>query len=349
MIFFALHPAARLHLKKPGPWLALLIFGVCTLPVVIWNTQHHWITVHDVTGDAGLHSAWHPTLQYFLEFVASEAGLLNPIFFLAALWAVAVAWQRRAEKPLWFFLFCMSVPLFFGYWLYSFHSRVLPNWIAAAVPPMFCLMVAVWRESRIRVQPWLATGLVLGIAASLFMYDSDLLGRLGVSKLPGDADPSHRVRGGRETAQLIESERAKFDPSAFILADHYGRTGIYSFYSPPARAAANTSPPLVYCLDSDTPIDQFPFWDSYDYRAHRRGDNALFVLPLEYYKLESGWVWKWLRHEPVAYRGVAPPPPVPSRVAGEFESVTNLGVREIKLSDGRVFHRIELFGCYHLK
>ena len=42
-------------------------------------------------------------------------------------------------------------------------------------------------------------------------------------------------------------------------------------------------------------------------------------------------------------------PAMPGRVAGEFESVTNLGVREIKLSDGRVFQRVQLFGCYHLK
>jgi hypothetical protein len=36
-------------------------------------------------------------------------------------------------------------------------------------------------------------------------------------------------------------------------------------------------------------------------------------------------------------------------MADEFESVTNLGIREIKLRDGRVFHRVQLFGCYHLK
>ena len=27
----------------------------------------------------------------------------------------------------------MGAPLFLGYWLYSFHSRILPNWIVAAV------------------------------------------------------------------------------------------------------------------------------------------------------------------------------------------------------------------------
>jgi hypothetical protein len=40
---------------------------------------------------------------------------------------------------------------------------------------------------------------------------------------------------------------------------------------------------------------------------------------------------------------------VPTRIADEFESVTNLGVHDVKLKDGRVFQRVELFGCYHLK
>ena len=61
-----------MHLRKPGPWLALLVFLICTLPVVIWNAQHGWITVHHVAGDAGLHGQWHPTLRYFLGFLSAR-------------------------------------------------------------------------------------------------------------------------------------------------------------------------------------------------------------------------------------------------------------------------------------
>jgi len=46
---------------------------------------------------------------------------------------------------------------------------------------------------------------------------------------------------------------------------------------------------------------------------------------------------------------IPPPRPAPERIAAQFESVTNLGVREITLGDGRVFQRVQLFGCYHLK
>ena len=200
-----------------------------------------------------------------------------------------------------------------------------------------------------RVKPWLAAGLLLGIAASVFMHSTDLLGRLAANKLPGDADPSHRMRGWRETALLVESERARFDTNAFIIADHYGTTGLYSFYSPAARTAAIAHAPLVYCLDSPTTINQFPFWDEYNYRDLRRGQNALFVLRLEPYKLESGWLLKWLRREPISLRETVLWQSSPPWLTDEFESVTNLGVREIKLADTRVFQRVQLFGCHHLK
>src|SRR5262249_51682756 len=105
---------------------------------------------------------------------------------------------------------------------------------------------------------------------------------------------------------------------------------------------------LVYCLDSSQPINQFAFWDSYNYRAHRQGENALYVVRLNPYPLEQGWFGKWLRHEQI-FTEVPPPMPVPERIADEFASVTNLGIKEVTLRDGRVFKRLQIFGCYHLK
>jgi membrane-associated phospholipid phosphatase len=359
ILFFCLQPGARIHLKKIGPWLALGIFALSTLPVIIWNSQHHWTTVIHVLGDAGLlNPARAPisfieqiqnSLGYFGEFTGLEALLLNPIFFIAALWAMWGAWKQRAEKPLWFFLLCMSAPLFFGYWLYAFHSRVLPNWIAAAVPPMFCLTVAYWNESKLRVKPWLAAAMLLGLVASVFMHDSRLLGRMVGQPLPGDADPAHRSAGWREAARLVEIERARFDTNAFIIADHYSTTGLYSFYSEPARNGATTAKPLVYCLDSDAPMNQFFFWDEYQYPKHRQGENAIYVIRLDPYKLERGWIWKWLKNEPVGFREIPAARTVPPRLAAEFETITDLGIREIKVRDGRIFQRVQLFGCTHLK
>jgi membrane-associated phospholipid phosphatase len=348
MIFFALHAPARVHLRKPGPWLALGVFALCTLPVLIWNSQHSWVTIDHVAGNAQLGKKWEPTLKYFGEFLGGQAGLLNPVFFFAALWAGFGAWKHRAEKPLWFYFFCLGAPLFYGYWLYSLHSRVQPNWPVAAVPPMFCLMALYWHERPREAARLFVAGLMVGIPIVALLHSSSLT-RLLVARLPGDVDIAHRTYGWRETALVVESERAKFDPSSFIIADGYQDPGLFTFYSPAARAAISQPNPLVYPLDSDKPANQFFFWDEYNYRKHRRGDNAIYVTEVDYYKLEHGWLWKWLHHQPLSYRDIPPLDPPPKRLTSEFESVTNLGVREIKINDGRIFHRIQIFGCYHLK
>jgi membrane-associated phospholipid phosphatase len=353
VIFFVFWPPARIHLRKAGPWLALLVIAFCTLPVVIWNARHGWITIHHVAGNAGLNGQWHPTLRHFTDFVLQEFGLLNPVFFIGALWAMIAFWKFRRERPLWLYLFCLGAPVFLGHLLYSLHSRILPNWIAPAILPMFCLMVVFWDE-KIRngsrwVKPVLAAGLTLGLAAIAIMYQSNFIGRLAGAPLPGEKDPLRRVRAWTVEARLVEAERAKLqtpDRPAFIICSHYGITGLYSFYIPQAHDALKTKP-VVYYESSDTPENQFYFWPEYNYLNQRKGQNAIFVSRADLYVLEKGWVWKWLAHEPLAFT-TPPPGTLPARIAGEFESVTDLGEQDVKLGD-RVIDRIHLWACHNLK
>ena len=353
-ILFALWPAARAHLRRPGPWLALLVFLVCTTPVILWNAQHGWITLHHVAGNAGLDKRWQPTMRYFWDFFFVEAGLLNPVFFAGALWAMLAFWKQRREHPLWLYFFCMGAPLFLGYWLYAFHSRILPNWIAPAILPMFCLMVVYWDERRragLRlVKSFSALGLALGFFAVAILFQSNLIGKIAGQLLPGEKDPLRRVRAWRPTTALVEGEREKLAAQgkpAFIIADHYGMTGLFTFYLPRAKAAW-PSGPLVFCTDSDEPLNQLYFWPDYDYRAQRRGQNAIYVTELDPYPLESGWFLKWLTHQKVGYGIVPAPFPKPPRMLKEFESVTDLGEFEIKIGN-RVFRRLHLWACYNLK
>jgi membrane-associated phospholipid phosphatase len=370
-IFFALWAAARPHLRKRGPWLALLVFLICTTPVVFWNWRHGWITVHHVAGNAGFHSQWHPTLRYFWDFIFQELALLNPFFFIGALWAMIGFWKFRRERPLWLYLFCMSAPVFLGHWLYSFHSRILPNWIAPTVLPMFCLMVAYWNERRRLARPFLAFGLVLGFFAFAFMHQSKLVGKITGDMLPGSEDPTRRVQAWKQEAAFVEAEREKLQQTggpAFIICGHYGITGLYSFYIPEAKVAL-PSEPLVYSADSDAPENQFYFWPEYNYLDQRKGQNAIFVSEADLYKLESGWPliweqhtlfpkfdfqklkngwpWKWLTHQPIR-RTTPEPVSLSPHIAQQFESVADLGEHDIELG-GRVFHRVHLWACYDLK
>jgi membrane-associated phospholipid phosphatase len=332
VVFFALWPPARRHLRRPGPYLALLINLVCSLPVLIWNWQHQWITVTHVAAVAGAGSAWKPTLRYLGEFLGAEAGLMNPVFFVATIWAAIAFWRRGRHDPRLVYFFSMGAPLFLSYLLHSFRSRVLPNWIAPSVLPLFVIMVIYWdtrwRLGSARIKPWLVTGLALGFTAVLLFHDTNLVRKLTGWSLPIKLDPLHRVRGWKDVARVVADARQDLlveGKPVFIIGDHYSLVGEISFYLPEAREAVTSDPLVFYRTDSRGAVNQFHFWPSYE---NRKGQNAIFVRELD--------------------RDNPRPRPVPPEVAEQFASVTELGVRNV-LYQRRVLWPIQLFACRDLR
>ena len=352
MLFFALWKPARVHLRKPGPYLAVLVFAICTLPVLIWNAQHEWITATHVAQNASLDKRWRPMMRYFWEFLGSELGLLNPVFLIAALWASIAFWRRRQEKPLWLYFFCMGAPVFFGHVAYSLHSHIMPNWIAPAVVPMFCLMVVYWDARWCAgwrgAKRWFVAGMVWGAVVIVLLHESNLIGKLAGRALPAQLDPLRRVRAWKESTAIVAAARRKLEADgkpAFLIAHHYGVTGLLTFYLPAAREAAV---PLVYVRSSPYPNNQFFFWPEYRYQTNRKGQNAIYVTEVGLYQLEKGWLWKLLSGREVNLTEGDSPQPAPAWLVEEFETVADLGVYDVKL-DGRVFRRLQLFECQHLR
>lgn len=330
-VFFVLWPPARKHLRRPGPYLALLVNLVCALPVLIWNSQHQWITVTHVAGTAGLGSAWQPTLRYVGEFLGAEAGLLNPVFFGGTVWAAIAFWRRGRHDPRLVYFFSMGAPLFLAYLLHSFRSRVLPNWIAPSVLPLFCFMVIYWdtrwRLGTAKLKPWLIAGLALGFTAAVLGHDTDLIQKLTGRLLPVNQDPLHRVRGWSDVACVVGEARQELlaeGKPVFIIVGHYGLVGTISFYLPEARATVEKDP-LVFFRTSPVPLNQFYFWPGYE---NRKGENAIFVRELD-------------RDTP---RFV----PVSPELEHQFESITELGVSNV-LYHGRVLRPLQIYACRSLR
>jgi membrane-associated phospholipid phosphatase len=330
-VLFCLWPPARKQLRRPGPYLALLVCALCALPVLIWNAQHDWITVQHVANDnAKLDKPWHPTLKYLLEFLGGEFCLLNPVFFVATGIAAIGFWRERPRDLRLVYFFSMGAPLFLVYLLFTLHSRVQLNWIAPSVLPLFCLMVlywdAIWQRRGRQVKVWFAAGLSLGLAAVVLLHDTDLIGKFSGYFLPSDKDPLRRVRAWAETARLVGEARktllAEGKP-VFIVGAHYGITSQIAFHLPEAKAVMHDNP-LVFYLCTDQPVNQFYFWPCY---RERKGDNAIFVQELD-------------------LRNPEPIPP-PTELDKEFASVTRLGIFEARYR-GRVMRHIQLFACRDL-
>ena len=327
VVFSCLWSTARRQWRRPGPYLALLVNAACALPVLLWNAQHDWITLTHLHDRAGLSEPWRPTARFLLDFTASEAALLNPVFFGGMLWAAVAVWRKRRHNPFLMYLWSMGAPLFIIFWLYTLRARVQPNWIAPAVLPLFCVMVAYadsrWRAGVQQIQRWLVAGLALGLPVVVLAHDTNLVGKIIGRPLPPKFDPLRRVRAWREMAQVVGDARrallAEGKP-AFVIGDHYGISGLLSFYLPEAKAGVPAHP-LVYCLSSDKPANQFGLWPGY---AGRKGQNAIYVQHL-----------------------YVPQPP-PEQLVREFGSVSDLGVKEV-VYRGRVLRRIQLFACRDLR
>jgi 4-amino-4-deoxy-L-arabinose transferase-like glycosyltransferase len=326
-LFLALWPAARRHWRRPGPYVALGIVLLCSLPVLVWNARHDWITLTHLHDRAGLHEAWRPTTRFLLDFTVAEVALLNPIFFGAMLGAAVAAWRRRRQQPLLLYLLCLGAPLFLGYWLYTLRARVQPNWIAPAVVPLFC-MTAVhaherWQAGARALKGWLIAGLAIGLTVVVILHDTRLIGRLTGYWLPPDRDPLRRVHGWPQTAAVVEAARtalAAEGQPAFVIGDHYGTTGLLSFYIPEARASVATQP-LVYFHSSDRPLNQFYFWPGYQ---NRHGQNAIYVQQADH-------------HEPI-----------PAVLTNEFESVAYWGMRSVYYRNDMV-RQVHLYACRNLR
>ncbi len=366
-IFFALWRPSRPQLRKPGPWLALLVMLVCTLPVIIWNAQRHWVTLSHLSENASLKEQWKNPLRHFGDFTGAELGLLNPIFLVGAIWALVAFWKEKPEpqassiadpasrRGFMIYLFCMGAPVFLGHWLYTLHSQVQPNWIAPAVVPMFCLMVMYW-ERRWRaggrgIVAWLCAGLALGLFAAIVLHEPKLVGKIVGQELPPDKEPLRRVRAWKATAEVVEKARQKLlaeGKPTFVIVHHYGITGLLSFYMPGATPKPD-APPLVYSIIEPLPQNQLYFWPEYRYKDLRKGDNAIFVVEVD---LPQTSMSEWFKS---IFTGI-PPAPLPAPVPepyfgfppGDFESKKDLGVFPVYYK-GRIYRWLQLFEYRNLR
>ena len=116
------------------------------------------------------------------------------IFFVSMLWAAIAFWRRQRDDVRMIYLFSMGAPLFLAYLAYSIRTRILPNWTAPSVLPLFSLMVIYWdgqwRAGLRRVKPWLIAGLTLGYTIVVFLYEPDLIKNIVGRPLPPKPDHS---------------------------------------------------------------------------------------------------------------------------------------------------------------
>jgi len=149
-----------------------------------------------------------------LEFAASQAAVIGPVFFAVLL--TAIARTRLLAEPRTRMLAVFSVPILGMMVLLSLLSRAEPNWAAPAYVSAIILITASLLAWRRRV--WLGAAVALNLAAAaLLLAGTDALAAVGVA-VPAKYDPLHRLRGWRQLGEAVSALLAAH-PGLTLLAD----------------------------------------------------------------------------------------------------------------------------------
>ena len=264
----ALAPRFRREFARPGLYLLLGLFVLCTIPPILWNAQHAWITLVHLRSRGGIEQGFgfHP--DEVLAFLGEHFLAYSPFLFLALALGVIGSWRRVNQQFKVLFLMWFGLPVFIFYFLLSLNKAAAPNWDALAFLGFGLLAIYFWWkriEASIALRLCAAVALLVGLSMSVVALDTDLLRTAGYRLQR--TDPSDRMRGWKSATGALEEMRndleAKLDEKLFLIADARDRASEISFYLRNKRPEGPGHPP-VYIPESQDMVNQFSFWPRYD-------------------------------------------------------------------------------------
>ena len=264
----------RREFQQPGFYLMLATFAICTIPVILWNREHAWITLEHLRARGGLNSSYaiHPT--ELLQFLGAHFGVYSPLIFAGLM--IGLWWARplaaRHFKPR--FLVIFSVPLLVMYFVLSLKQAGEANWTAPAFVSLGILATALWHEraqANQKLARFAIAALIVGLAMSVIIANTDLLRVVCISLgIPCgyDKDPSARLRGWKTSAEVVSEFRKNFERETgkpvFLVANKYQTAASLAFYMPDKERTEGPAHPPVYIPESQNLENEFSFWPRYD-------------------------------------------------------------------------------------
>ena len=268
VLVLALAPRLRQEFKRPGLYSLLGVFAVCTVPPIVWNQQHAWITLVHLRSRGSLEHGFgfHPA--EVLSFLGQHFLVYSPILFLALALGVIASWRRVNQQFKVLFLMWFGLPIFLFYLLLSLNKTAAPNWDGPAFLGFGLLAVHFWREkleASVTLRLGAVVAMLVGLTMSVVALDTDVLRVTGYRFKR--SDPSDRMRGWKSATGALEKMRndleMKFGEKLFLIADARDRASEISFYLRNKRVEGPDHPP-VYIPESQDMVNQFSFWPRYD-------------------------------------------------------------------------------------
>src|SRR5205809_1195089 len=268
LLVLALVPRLRREFKRSSVYLLIGMFVLCTIPPIVWNAQHAWITLAHLRSRGNLDRGFgfHPT--EVLSFLGQHFIVYSPLLFLALAWGVIASWRRISQQFKVLFLMWFGLPVFVFYLLLSLNKAAAANWDGLAFLGFGLLAVHFWwekLEASVTLRLGAVVAIMVGLTMSVVALDTDVLRVAGYRFKR--SDPSDRMRGWQSATGALEKMRndleMKFGEKLFPIADARDRASEISFYLRDKRVEGPDHPP-VYIPESQDMVNQFSFWPRYD-------------------------------------------------------------------------------------
>jgi Dolichyl-phosphate-mannose-protein mannosyltransferase len=344
VLVLAFAPRLRQEFKRPGLYSLIALFAVCTVPPIVWNAQHAWITLLHLRSRGSLEHGFgfHPV--EVLSFLGAHFLAYSPFLFLALAWGVIGSWPRVNQQFKVLFLMWFGLPVFLFYLLLSVNKAAAPNWDGLAFLSFGLLAVYFWWE-RLETSVMLRLGAVvailLGLIMSVLALDTDVVRAAGYNV--ERRDPSDRMRGWKSATSALEKMRndleSKLGEKLFLIADARDRASEISFYLRDKRVEGPGYPP-VYIPESQDMVNQFSFWPRYDEFVEVKPGTPR--PEGEVYTEESG-VNLFVGRDALFIRD-GEKGHVPHNIQAAFQSIEPVGTIEVRRHD-RVLRTWEVFLC----
>src|SRR5207249_9386351 len=144
LLVLALVPRLRQEFSRPGLYSLLGMFALCTVPPIMWNAQHAWITLAHLRSRGGIEQGFgfHPGA--ILVFLGEHFLAYSPFLFLALAWGVIGSWRRVNQQFKVLVLMWFGLPVFVFYLLLSINKSAAPNWDGLAFFGFGLLAIYFW-------------------------------------------------------------------------------------------------------------------------------------------------------------------------------------------------------------
>ena len=277
LLGIAVRPALRVHLRRPGPYVATAIALAIIAPMIWWNARHDWISfrfqLHHGLARSGTRTTAVTQLVTALrhegEYIGGVVLLASPILFgLAAVATVRAL--RRLAPPAATLLAVVSIT-----WIVAFGASALrhsaePNWSAPAL--LAAAPLVGWAVAGGWAPRWAVAGCALALVLLVTVIG---LAAHPLAFVPPARDPVARAYGwdtlGARVSALgggdaREAERGR---RVWVAANRYQDASELAFHLP--------NHPQVFALNVASRANQYDLWDSF--AAHARpGDDVVFVI-----------------------------------------------------------------------